>query len=238
VNQWLGLESKYKAATSVDNDPIRHNILLPEVLSLAGHVKGLAVVDVGCGPGYLISALARLSPRRLVASDISEEMVACAISNTPEAEPMPLDIVNQNLPAKEFDLITCIMVVHSIDDLSNCIRNLASGLVPGGRLIIAIPHPCFHFKQAQINRWSNYYDSHSADRSSERQPYFLNNRLKNRFGTPCVEIEMIHRPISEYVGVLFQAELTLISLREPGPYDTKPWINKPAFLLLEGQKKL
>jgi 2-polyprenyl-3-methyl-5-hydroxy-6-metoxy-1,4-benzoquinol methylase len=238
VNQWLGLESKYRAATSADKDPIRHNVLLPEILYLVGNVKGLAVVDVGCGPGYLISALARFLPRRLVASDISEEMVASAISNTPDAEPMLLDITKQNLPAKEFDLITCIMVVHSIDDLSSCIRNLASGLVCSGRLIIAIPHPCFHFEQAQINRWSNYSGTPPVGQSSKRQSYFLNNRLKNRFGTPCVEIEMIHRPISEYVEAFFQAELSITALREPGPHDTKPWINKPPFLLLAGQKKL
>ena len=221
---------KYSAATMPGNDPVRHELLIPSVLSLVGDISGRSVADVGCGPGMFLSHLLRRRPQRFVACDASAEMLSIIASHFPGVERMFLDISRVPLPLGEFSLVICVMVVHLIRDMGRCVRHMAAGLEPGGRLILCVPHPCFHFQQAQIDAWS------SQDMLNNGPTYHLEGELQNCFGRPRIEAHMFHRPVSHYVKAVLDSGLTLTTLREPGEYAMLPWAHIPAFLLIEGTK--
>jgi SAM-dependent methyltransferase len=88
-------------------------------------VTGRDVLELGCGPGGNIAELAKLSPRRLVGADISEQMVELARRNT------GCEIVKTNtgLPFGDstFDLAFTVTVLqHNMDDtVGHLLREMA-----------------------------------------------------------------------------------------------------------------
>ncbi len=84
-----------------------------------------SVLDVGCGSGENIAALAALGRYELTGGDISEVALKSARSRVPSARFSLLDIEHQSLPQK-FDLVMSIQVVeHLVDDIS-AFKNLAA----------------------------------------------------------------------------------------------------------------
>jgi SAM-dependent methyltransferase len=87
-------------------------------------VVGKSVLDVGCGAGGPLSAMAQRRPRRLVGCDLTPEMVELARENVPSAEIVQIDGGSLPFGDGEFDLLTTVTVLqHNPDDL--CARLLA-----------------------------------------------------------------------------------------------------------------
>jgi SAM-dependent methyltransferase len=221
---------RYAELTAPAIDPLRHRVLV--VLSLCGRVAGRAVIDVGCGPGMFLEHLDGQRPHRLVGCDMSTDMLDLAKVRVPNAEVVQIDITTTALPTSQFDCALCVMVLHTVASLDDCVQHIANGLATEGLLVIGVPHPCFHYSQDQIDAWSG-----GPYHAPLNGPAYHSERcLKNRFGNPPFEVAMIHRPIARYVEAVLAAGLTIVSLQEPGPFELSPWAHVPAFLLLAASK--
>jgi SAM-dependent methyltransferase len=105
----------------------------PAVLSLAGDVRGLRVLDAGCGPGLYAEQLAAHGAR-VVALDASDAMVERARTRLGASADVRRADLGRPLPFEDcsFDLIVCALVIHHVEDRAAALREFHRLLRPGG----------------------------------------------------------------------------------------------------------
>ena len=97
------------------------------------------VLEIGCGTG---STALRLAPftRRLLATDVSSEMIAIAREKL-AAQPVPqlsFAVADADAPAArpgEVDAVLAFNLLHLVNDLDQALDSVDQALRPGGRLI-------------------------------------------------------------------------------------------------------
>jgi 2-polyprenyl-3-methyl-5-hydroxy-6-metoxy-1,4-benzoquinol methylase len=111
------------------------------VISLAGPPAAGRVVDVGCGGGELLAALAEawrdstlygveVASRRRAAGSIAGR-VRWIDADLGAALP---------LVDRAFEVVFCTEVLEHLKDPVRCLRELRRVLVPGGRLVLSVPN--------------------------------------------------------------------------------------------------
>lgn len=104
-----------------------------------------SVLDVGCGPGNHLVALAAGNPELLVGVDVDERFLTIGRSKIEElstsSSTLP-SLICTSLPAlpfanATFDLVTCFLVMPHVPDDKMALSELARVLKPGGMLAIS-----------------------------------------------------------------------------------------------------
>jgi ubiquinone biosynthesis O-methyltransferase len=116
------------------------------LLDLLGPVRGLSVLDVGCGDGVLASALARRGAR-VTGLDTDPQMLAAA-HHRAKSESIELRLVRGRAEAlpfegETFDRVVAVTVLCFVRETDRAISEIARILKPGGRLVIG-----------ELGRWS------------------------------------------------------------------------------------
>lgn len=103
--------------------------------------SGEEFLEVGCGTGYVLRALARECGLRVTGSELFPEGLRYARVRVPEAELVELDA--REMPYREdFDLAGAFDVLEHVDDDLGVLRGMHRALRPGGRLLLTVPqHP-------------------------------------------------------------------------------------------------
>jgi ubiquinone biosynthesis O-methyltransferase len=109
------------------------------ILRLLGPVKGLRVLDVGCGDGVLGSALAHRGAH-VTGIDTDTRMLEAARRRA-DSESVDLDLVQgraEALPFADatFDRVVAVTVLCFVRDVGQASGEMARVLKPGGRLVI------------------------------------------------------------------------------------------------------
>jgi len=104
-----------------------------ELAAAAPHVRGMEVLEAGCGTGLVLEGLSRLA-RRAVGADISAGMLE-------KARGRGLDVVKgsvTDLPFADdsFDTVVSFKVLAHIPDLRRAISECARVTRPGGTLVL------------------------------------------------------------------------------------------------------
>ncbi len=123
----------------------------PQVDRLLGDVKGLTLLDVGCGTGRHASRLAAAGAS-VHALDFSERMLeearrkpgAAGISFRVHdlAQPLPF-------PAATFDRVVCGLVIDHIADLAELFSEMLRVCRPSGCLVVSVMHPAMMLRGVQ-----------------------------------------------------------------------------------------
>ena len=119
----------------------------PAFLALIGDVRGLRVLDAGCGDGYNARILARAGAH-VTGVDISARMIDLADAEERRA---PLDIRYACTSYAElgafrdasFDAVVSFMALMDGPRFDRAMHEFFRVLVPGGLLAFSITHPCF-----------------------------------------------------------------------------------------------
>jgi SAM-dependent methyltransferase len=116
----------------------------PAVLAVLGPVAGLAVLDVGCGPGLYAEELVARGARRVVGVDASSQMISLARQRV--TGPVAFHCQDLQRPLSwaadgEFDAAVMPLVIHHLDDRVAALREIARVLRPAGRLVVSTHHP-------------------------------------------------------------------------------------------------
>ena len=113
-------------------------------------VEGLSVVEFGCGTGRNLTHFSAGGANSLVGLDFSEGMLEKARARElPNTRLLQHDISKKApLEDEKADLVTFMLVLEHIDDLTTPLSEASRVLRPGGRLFIAEIHPYLALKGA------------------------------------------------------------------------------------------
>jgi SAM-dependent methyltransferase len=113
------------------------------IVHLAAEVSnpGDRFLEVGCGTGYVLRALANECGLTVTGSELHAEGLNHARRRLPDAELVELDA--RRMPySGEFDLVGAFDVIEHIDDDVGVLGGMRRALRPGGHMLITVPqHP-------------------------------------------------------------------------------------------------
>jgi ubiquinone/menaquinone biosynthesis C-methylase UbiE len=129
-------DSDLRAASLLASD------ILPLVPGLADALeKGITLLDVGCGSGGLLLALAQRFPHsRFVGADLSVEAIQearrCAAALRVKNLRFEICDANDAPPEARFDCVTAFGVIHRVQEPTHALGLLAQALRAGGVLLM------------------------------------------------------------------------------------------------------
>jgi SAM-dependent methyltransferase len=113
--------------------------------ALLPDLRGLNVVDLGCGYGWFCRWAREQGAARVLGLDVSEKMLAQARAATSDAglAYARADMEKLELPEASFDIAYSSLALHYIGDLAGLFATVHHALVPNGRLVFSIEHPIY-----------------------------------------------------------------------------------------------
>ena len=180
-----------------------YNALLerPSTLSLLDDVKGLKVLDLGCGPGEYAQWFLEQSVAELTCTDLSEEMVSLVterFGSKLNAYAQDLAIGLPNELDQSMDVIVCPLVLHYIEDLTPVFKEVQRVLKPGGYMVFSTHHPFADF-ECSIN--GNYFSRE-----------FIQEEW-NTIGDP-VQVSFYRRSLTEICNAIAASGLVISRITE------------------------
>ena len=127
----------------------------PAVLAALGEVRGLRVLDAGCGPGLYTAALVRAGAD-VVGFDASAVMVDLARRRVGGAARIDVARLGDRLPLPDatFDAVVCALVIHYADDEPAAFGEFHRLLRPGGVVVVSTQHPTADW----LRKGGSYFD--------------------------------------------------------------------------------
>jgi SAM-dependent methyltransferase len=135
----------------VDHDPHRTALLDGAVRSVLGPVRGTRWLDAGCGEGRLARLLAARGAT-VLGVDVAPGLVAAARRRAralPAAARARASFAVSGLAARglvareSLDGVLASLALMHVARVEPVLAAWARALVPGGRLVLVLPHPCF-----------------------------------------------------------------------------------------------
>src|SRR6266702_177023 len=116
-----------------EGDLVRQHLLNPAIFSLLGNVAGKAILDAGCGRGYLSRMLARKGAR-VTGIEPAETWFKAAL-NREQVEPLGITYLQADLSSwvctpEVFDYVIANMVFMDIPDYISALQHCVEALKP------------------------------------------------------------------------------------------------------------
>jgi SAM-dependent methyltransferase len=185
----------------------------PFLLEWCAPVKGLDVLDLGCGEGYVARQLKKLGAARLVGIDISAEMIRAAQEREDTEH---LGIVFRTGDASDLssvadssiDLVTAVFLFNYLDvaGTARTMREVRRVLRPNGRFVLSVPHPSLPFQREEKPPF--YFSRGDAGYFSGRDQLF-EGRIWRRDGQ-AVPVRCVHKTLQDYFQCLSAAGFTAL----------------------------
>lgn len=108
-------------------------------------LRGLEVLDLGCGYGWHCRYAAEQGAARVLGIDASRRMIGTAEERNshPRVRYRCCGLEEYEYPPAQFDLVVSNLVLHYVADLPRVYRRVYDTLRPGGVFLFNIEHPVF-----------------------------------------------------------------------------------------------
>ncbi|WP_018182621.1 class I SAM-dependent methyltransferase [Kaistia granuli] len=207
----------------------------PSLRAMLPELKGLRVVDLGCGYGWFCRYAREQGAAEVLGLDVSEQMLARARSMTSDAgiRYERTDLEHLDLPPAAFDFAYSSLTLHYIADLADLLSTLHRALLPGSRFVLSIEHPIYMAPTRPD--WATDAEGRRIwplDRYSEE-----GERTTDWLAKGVVKQ---HRTMGTLLTLLIRAGFTLDHVEEWSPTDAEiaahpdwaPERDRPMFLLI------
>ncbi len=249
VSGWDGMVEWWDEQIGEEGDLWHRALIDPPVLQLAGKVRGLRVLDLACGNGYLSRRFARQG------ADVTGVDATAAIVERARAREAqePLGITYHVADAAHLamltdgtcDLVVCNMALMDIENAAGAIQEVARVLRPQGRFVASLAHPCFD--KVNTSGWAieRIYPittiwrkmSHYRELATADFPWL-------RVPGQTTYTRAYHRPLSWYFRTLRASGFVIAAFEEPEPTEEflasspqGPWIAEiPLHCVIEAWK--
>ena len=135
--------------------PCPHNALMEiehqQVLALLPEVRGLTVLDAGCGSGRYLQVLSERGART-IGMDLSPAMLERAKQSN--ARLARADLRALPFDAMSIDLVVCGLALGDFGEIELALTEIARVLCPGGQVIYSVVHPA-----GEAAGWSRTFES-------------------------------------------------------------------------------
>ena len=209
-NCWNLLADDWRVQVGRDGDSNRRLNSDPVLWEFAGDVRGLSVLDAGCGTGYL-SAKLRDRGARVTGVDLAGRMIEIARANHPGID-FRVDSCTELATCADgqFDLVVANYVLMDTPELSATMRAFARVLKPGGAAVLVFSHPCFPQGGATVSDDGKQVSYHWDF------PYFEPRKCVDPpWGHFRTEFLWFHRPLSDYWKAFAAAGFAVVGFEEP-----------------------
>ncbi|WP_238845163.1 class I SAM-dependent methyltransferase [Nocardia terpenica] len=174
----------------------------PAILHQAGDVRGLRVLDAGCGAGLHAAELIRRGAA-VTGVDLSDGLLALARERLGDDVPLHRADLTDPLPFGDntFDLVMAPLVLHYLEHWEPVLREFRRVLVPGGRVVLSTHHPTMDIR---VNGTDDYLGTYSFTEDWTR-------------GGRTVTMRFWHRPLRAMLAAFRAAGFTVDEIAEPDP---------------------
>src|ERR1700720_2181062 len=109
----------------------------PALRALLPDLRGLPVLDLGCGFGWFCRWARQMGAAHVLGIDVSEKMLDRSRATTQDTAITytRADMEQLKLPLASFDLVYSSLALHYIHGLEELMSEVYRSLVPGGRLV-------------------------------------------------------------------------------------------------------
>ena len=220
-DSWDHAADAYARSQASGLDYYRYEFFGPAQLALCGDVRGMNVLDVGCGNGYFAREMASRGAR-VTGIDISPRMIEHAKRqgstgsfgieyHVLDAAKLPAGFVPQS-----FDMATSRLALQDMPNVGKVLQGVRSLLRPGGRFVASITHPC---TDTPFRVWER--DNSGQKRWLCIDRYFERGPLQYTWSgwTSEFTTEAIHATLEDWFSWILEAGFQLRALKEPCPTD-------------------
>lgn len=173
----------------------------PPVFELCGDVRGLAIIDLGCGEGYCARELAGRGAGHVQGVELSAEMVELAQAQERE--------LGQGIAYRQGDVTALIDADASYDlalgvfvynyvtvaQMRASFAEVHRVLRSGGQFVFSVPHPAFAWIRTQRTP-PFYFDVGDSGYFTGRDRQHQ-GAIHRRDGT-ALPVQMVHKTLSDY----------------------------------------
>lgn len=229
-SEWDGVCEKRQTAIEQGLDASLSLVTAPCIVKSVREAAPNAILDVGCGTGYVTSLLAQ-EAAICCGIDASGHSIALAkeryILPNLQFVRSKLSDFSSDIP---FDLCVAHMVLNCTPDLRGLLRRIYEFLPPSGAFFAMIPHPCF---------WPLYWGFQNEPWFRYQEEMFIEHDFSITLVNAMGKSTYIHRPLSQYINEIVSAGFSLEGTEEPYPIGPVPAgysYPYPRFLLLKCRK--
>jgi SAM-dependent methyltransferase len=200
---------------------------------LGTDLRGLDVLDLGCGHGWLSAHLVNAGAR-VLGIDGSDPLLARARQAAPQADFTRCDLTADTLPTdRTYDRIVAHMVLMDLPDLDHVLSFVRAVLKPDGRFIFTMPHPCFFNYKTRTDPETGALYCGVADYLTPAE-WWVESYGGHRH---------YHRSLTWYFDALRRHTLAVTRLHEPPQLSRDPdparvtfYRGLPKFILVEARR--
>jgi SAM-dependent methyltransferase len=187
-----------------------------DLMALLPDIKGLRVLDLGCGFGWFCRYAAGEGAASVTGIDISENMLARARSASadPRITYRRSDLETLELEPESFDLVYSSLALHYIERLDVLLAEVAKALRPGSRFVFSAEHPIF---TAPLE--AGWITGPNGERIWPVDHYLVEGPRDRKWFVDRVVKQ--HRTITTYIDLLTASGFALVRLIEWGPTDAQ-----------------
>jgi SAM-dependent methyltransferase len=214
IEQWNTYADLYNRNMGKNGDKFHREIIDPALLEVIGDADGAAVLDAGCGNGYLTHSILDLGATNVIGIDGAANLIQIASTNfsNPNIQFQPADLTHTwPLEDGTIDIIVANMVLQYISDLVVFAQEAKRVLKPQGAIAFSIDHPS-HMLFMHALKLAGL----SNTKFQKDLPYFETAYCLKKSLWDQAIIGYYHRTLEDYTSSFFKVGFSLAVLKELG----------------------
>jgi SAM-dependent methyltransferase len=211
----------------------------PSIRAMLPEMRGLRVVDLGCGFGWFCVWARTAGAARVLGLDVSENMLARARATAADSAVTYeiADLERLDLPPASFDLAYSSLALHYIADLRRLFATVQAALTHGGHFVFSVEHPIYTAPSTP-----GWVTDGAGRKTWPLDGYLEEGPRRTDWLTKGVIKQ--HRTLGTYLTLLLRHGFTISHAEEWGPDDAQiaahpEWADerqRPPFLLIGARR--